>query len=77
MQRADDARDSVAALGRPQNQRVEGTKPSLTLEKYAGTFADPDSLRVVVVITWPPEPGEVEIGTGTTAPSSTATSPGG
>jgi len=52
MQRADDARDSVTALGRPpQNQRVEGTKPSLALEKYAGTFADPDSLYPTITIT--------------------------
>jgi hypothetical protein len=38
MRRADDARDSVNA--RPPSQRVEGTRPSLPLEKYAGTFVD-------------------------------------
>jgi len=50
LQRADDARDdSVSA--RQQNQRVEGTKPSLPLERYAGTFADPDSLYPPITIT--------------------------
>ena len=49
MRRADDAADSVTA--RPQNQRVEGTKPSLALERYAGTFADPDSLYPPVTVT--------------------------
>jgi cell shape-determining protein MreC len=52
---------------------LEGTSISASVR----LFADPDSLRVVVVITWPPEPGEVEIGTETTAPASTVTSPGG
>jgi hypothetical protein len=51
MQRADDVRDSIDAAARPQNQRVEGTKPSLALEKYAGTFADPDSLYPTISIT--------------------------
>ena len=49
MQRADDARDSTNA--QPQNQRVEGTKPSLALERYAGTFVDPDSLYPPITIT--------------------------
>jgi CubicO group peptidase (beta-lactamase class C family) len=49
IQRADDARDSTTA--RPQNQRVEGTKPSLALDRYAGTFADPDSLYPTIAIT--------------------------
>ena len=49
MYKADQMRDSVAA--RPRNQRVEGTKPSLPLGQYAGTFADPDSLREKVTIT--------------------------
>ena len=49
MRRADRARDSTTA--RPQNQRVEGTKPSLALERYAGTFADPDSLYPTISIT--------------------------
>ena len=49
MYKADEARDSVAA--RPRSQRVEGTKPSLPLEKYAGTYADPDSLYENVTIT--------------------------
>ena len=35
---------------------LEGTSISAAVR----LFADPDSLRVVVVITWPPEPGEVE-----------------
>jgi len=48
MQRADDARDDSTNT-RPQNQRVEGTKPSLPLERYAGTFAD--SLYGKVTIT--------------------------
>lgn len=39
MQRADDARDDSVST-RQQNQRVEGTRPSLPLEKYAGTFVD-------------------------------------
>ena len=51
MYKADAARDSIEASTRPQNQRVEGTKPSLSLEQYAGTFADPDSLREPVTIT--------------------------
>lgn len=51
MRRADDVRDSTNATSRPQNQRVEGTKPSLALERYAGTFADPDSLYPTVTIT--------------------------
>ena len=51
LQRTDDARDSTNAASRPQNQRVEGTKPSLALEKYAGTFMDPDSIYAPVTIT--------------------------
>lgn len=39
MRRADDARSDSANAGRPP-PRVEGTKPSLSLEKYAGTFVD-------------------------------------
>ena len=49
MQRADDARDE--ARDRQQNQRAEGTKPSLALERYAGTFVDPDSLYPPISIT--------------------------
>ncbi|HEX6316475.1 MAG TPA: serine hydrolase [Gemmatimonadaceae bacterium] len=51
MQRADDARDSTSAASRPQAQRIEGTKPSLALERYVGTFADPDSLYPPITIT--------------------------
>jgi CubicO group peptidase (beta-lactamase class C family) len=51
LQRADDARDSVTAAARPQNMRVEGTKPSLALEQYAGNFVDPDSLYPPISIT--------------------------
>jgi hypothetical protein len=51
MQRADDARDSTNAASRPRTERVEGTRPSLPLERYAGTFADPDSLYPPVSIT--------------------------
>ena len=49
MQRADDAEDDRRQ--NQQNQRVEGTKPSLALERYAGTFVDPDSLYPPVTIT--------------------------
>jgi CubicO group peptidase (beta-lactamase class C family) len=49
MQRADDARDE--ANTNRQNQRVEGTKPSLAPERYAGTFVDPDSLYPTISIT--------------------------
>jgi cell shape-determining protein MreC len=55
---------------------LEGTSISASVR----LFADPDSLRVVVVITWPPEPGDVAVGTSTTAPpvsGTTATSAGG
>jgi cell shape-determining protein MreC len=55
---------------------LEGTSISASVR----LFADPDSLRVVVVITWPPEPGDVAVGTSTTAPpasGTTATSTGG
>jgi CubicO group peptidase (beta-lactamase class C family) len=47
--KADEAADLENAG--PRNQRVEGTKPSLALEKYAGKFADPDSLYNTVSIT--------------------------
>jgi CubicO group peptidase (beta-lactamase class C family) len=40
MQRADDARDDSLAGRSPANQRVESTRPSLPLERYAGTFVD-------------------------------------
>lgn len=49
MRQADDAREGPNAG--QQNQRVEGTKPSLALERYAGTFADPDSAYPPVSIT--------------------------
>jgi CubicO group peptidase (beta-lactamase class C family) len=49
MQRADDTRDDTNA-SRTTTQRVEGTKPSLALERYAGAFADPDSAYPPVVI---------------------------
>jgi rod shape-determining protein MreC len=39
-------------------------------------FADPDTLRIVVVITWPPEPSSTQT-TATTALSTTSTSNGG
>ena len=39
IQRADDARDDSVNT-RQQPPRVEGTKPSLSLERYAGTFVD-------------------------------------
>ena len=48
MQRADDAREQ--GNQNAQNQRVEGTTPSLSLDKYAGTFADPDSLYPPITI---------------------------
>jgi CubicO group peptidase (beta-lactamase class C family) len=52
MARADDVRDSVTAASRPQEPpRAEGTTPSLSLERYAGTFVDPDSLYPTVTIT--------------------------
>lgn len=48
MYREDDARaDSASARNQPQ--RVEGTKPSLALDRYAGTFVD--SLYGKVVVT--------------------------
>ncbi|HKZ19171.1 MAG TPA: rod shape-determining protein MreC [Acidimicrobiia bacterium] len=50
---------------------LEGTSISASVR----LFADPDSLRVVVVITWPPEPGEVAVGTPTTAPPVSDTTP--
>ena len=50
MRQADSVRNAASAP-RPQNARVEGTKPSLALDSYAGTFADPDSLYPNVVIT--------------------------
>jgi CubicO group peptidase (beta-lactamase class C family) len=62
MQRADDARDE--ANQNPQNQRVEGTKPSLSLERYAGTFVDPDSLYPPISIT--SENGALRYRLGTT-----------
>ena len=49
MRKADDAEDDRRQ--NQQNQRVEGTKPSLALERYAGTFVDPDSLYPPVTIT--------------------------
>lgn len=50
LRKADSVRN--AAMGpRQQTQRVEGTKPSLALDLYAGSFADPDSLYPTVVIT--------------------------
>ena len=39
LQRADDARDDSANT-RTVNQRVAGTRPSLALDRYAGTFVD-------------------------------------
>jgi hypothetical protein len=50
LQRADDARDD-SVNARQQNQRGEGTKPSLALERYTGTFVDPDSLYPPITIT--------------------------
>jgi CubicO group peptidase (beta-lactamase class C family) len=49
MYKADEARDSANA--RPRNERIVGTRPSLPLEQYAGTFADPDSAYGKVTIT--------------------------
>lgn len=49
LQRADDARDEARAG--QQSRRVEGTKPSLALERYAGTFVDPDSLYPPITVT--------------------------
>ena len=50
MQRADDAREEgQGRAGGPP--RVEGTKPSLPLERYAGNFVDPDSLYPPISIT--------------------------
>lgn len=48
MRRADDAREEGNRT--VQTQRVEGTTPSLPIEKYAGTFADPDSLYPPITI---------------------------
>jgi rod shape-determining protein MreC len=45
---------------------LEGTSISTSVE----LFADPDALRVVVVVTWPPEPGDVAVGTQSTIPQS-------
>jgi CubicO group peptidase (beta-lactamase class C family) len=50
MRRADDARDDSANTRR-QAQRTEGTRPSLALDRYAGTFVDPDSLYPAITIT--------------------------
>ncbi len=50
LQRADDARDDSISASR-QTPRVEGTKPSLPLDRYAGSFVDPDSLNPPVTIT--------------------------
>lgn len=49
MYRADDAQDEAGSGRGPQ--RVEGTSPSLPLDRYAGTFADPDSLYEAVQVT--------------------------
>jgi hypothetical protein len=50
MAKADDMRDSIQNATRPQPQHVEGTKPSLPIESYAGVFVDPDSLRPTITI---------------------------
>lgn len=55
---------------------LEGTSISAAVK----LFADPESLRIVVVITWPPEPGKVEVGSTTALPpatTATTTSSGG
>lgn len=56
-----------------ENAGLEGT----ALRARVAPFADFDTLRIVVVITWPPEPGIGEaVTTTTTAPdTSTTTSP--
>jgi hypothetical protein len=62
MQRADDAREQ--GNQNVPNQRVEGTTPSLSMDKYAGTFADPDSLYPPITIT--AENGALRYRLGTT-----------
>ena len=50
LQREADAREEgQGRAGGPP--RVEGTKPSLALDRYAGTFMDPDSLYAPITIT--------------------------
>jgi len=63
MYKADEARDSASA--RPRHERVVGTRPSLPIEQYAGTWVDPDSLRSPVTIAM--EDGALRYRVGRTA----------
>lgn len=51
LQRADDAREQGQGGRGGGPPRVEGTRPSLSLDRYAGNFVDPDSLYPPVTIT--------------------------
>lgn len=56
-----------------EDAELEGTLVSASV----GLFTNPDALRVVVVVTWPPEPGvatTVTVASTTTEPATTTTS---
>ncbi len=70
--------------GLPVGEVVEAAGlDGTTISASVRLFADPASLRVVVVVTWPPEPGEVTslvttltTGAGTTSTGATTTTGG-